>query len=159
MAGWIYCSWECFVFKTIISKRHYESYCISDISRIAQMDIVTTQKTGPRSTTPKFRGIKRVYKKTENDSYAGKRRTKYKTKSQLCWKSKPGQKNATIKNDQDETRDKTIWHKTQEDTGLNTWGDGEQVDAIRGGAGNHTNEETPGQEIKFLKQERTVTTK
>jgi len=34
---------------------------------------VTTQKTGPKSTTPKFREIKRVYKKTENHSYAGKR--------------------------------------------------------------------------------------
>jgi len=68
-------------------------------------------------------------------------------------------KNYTIKNDQDETRDKTIWHETQVDTGLNTWGNGEQVATIRGGADNHTNEETPGQEIKFLKQERTVTTK
>jgi len=36
---------------------------------------------------------------------------------------------------------------------------GEQVDTIRGGADNHTNEEKPGQEIKFLKRERTVTTK
>jgi len=31
--------------------------------------------------------------------------------------------------------------------------------ALRGGADNHTNEETPGQEIKFLKRERTVPTK
>jgi len=34
---------------------------------------VTTQKTGPKSTTPMFRAIKRIYNKIENHSFAGKR--------------------------------------------------------------------------------------
>jgi len=57
------------------------------------------KKQDPKARLEKFRASKRVYKKTENHSYAGKRRTKYKTKSQLCLKNNPGQKTTDKRQD------------------------------------------------------------
>jgi len=69
-----------------------------------------------KNRTPKFRAIKRVYKNRKSQLCWKKTWTKYKTKSQLCWKSKPGQKTTLSRSIR--TRQETIWHKTQVDTGL-----------------------------------------